>query len=93
MSRVLPGVIRHSDDRRRVRLAKALLDFGRRVQYSVFECLLDRDLLARMTDRIEGIIDEVEDSVRIYGLCAGCEKMIRVMGTGEVSKDEEVYIL
>ena len=81
------------DDRRRVRLAKALLDFGRRVQYSVFECLLDRDLLARMTDRIEGIIDEVEDSVRIYGLCAGCEKMIRVMGTGEVSKDEEVYIL
>ena len=81
------------DDRRRVRLAKALLDFGRRVQYSVFECLLDRDLLVQMTDRIEGIIDEVDDSVRIYGLCAGCEKMIRVMGTGEVSKDEEVYIL
>ena len=81
------------DDRRRVRLAKALLDFGRRVQYSVFECLLDRTQLEEMAGRIEEIIDETQDSVRLYGLCAGCEKLIRVIGTGEVSKDETVYIL
>jgi len=60
---------------------------------SVFECLLDQDLLAKMVGRIEGIIDSGEDSVRIYGLCAGCEKLIRVIGTGEVSKDKDVYIL
>lgn len=81
------------EDRRRVKLAKTLLDFGRRVQYSVFECLLERDLLEEMVGRIEGIIDEAQDSVRIYGLCADCEKVIRVIGTGEVSKDEAVYIL
>lgn len=81
------------DDRRRVRLANVLKDYGGRVQYSVFECLLSQELFAKMISRIEAIIMETEDSVRIYGLCANCERVIRVIGTGEVSHDEEVYIL
>jgi len=81
------------DDRRRTKLAKVLKDFGDRVQYSVFECILDKDLLARMTARINGVIAEEEDSVRIYSLCAGCEKGVTVIGQGEVSQKEDVYIL
>lgn len=81
------------DDRRRVRLANVLKDYGGRVQYSVFECLLSQELFAKMINRIEAIIMETEDSVRIYGLCANCERVIKVIGTGEVSHDEEVYIL
>lgn len=81
------------DDRRRVRLANVLKDYGGRVQYSVFECLLSQELFAKMVNRIEAIIMETEDSVRIYGLCANCERVIRVIGTGEVSHDKDVYIL
>lgn len=81
------------DDRRRLRLAKTLKDFGDRVQYSVFECLLDRELMERMHSRIVGVICEAEDSVRIYPLCAGCEKGLAIIGQGEVSREEEVYIL
>ena len=81
------------DDRRRTRLAKLLKDYGGRVQYSVFECLLDQELFDKMVNRIEAVVTESEDSVRIYGLCANCERVIRVIGTGEVSHDEEVYIL
>lgn len=81
------------DDRRRTRLAKTLKDFGDRVQFSVFECILDADLLARMTGRIKAIIAEQEDSIRIYSLCAGCEKAIAIIGQGEVTKNEDVYIL
>jgi len=81
------------DDRRRTKLAKALKDFGDRVQYSVFECLLDNRLLESMMKKITGLIDESEDSVRIYDLCAGCEKNIVIIGQGMVSKEEEVYIL
>ncbi|MEW6376162.1 MAG: CRISPR-associated endonuclease Cas2, partial [Thermodesulfobacteriota bacterium] len=33
------------DDQRRIKIAKILEDFGDRVQYSVFECLLEQDLL------------------------------------------------
>ena len=81
------------DDRRRTRLAKTLKDYGGRVQYSVFECLLNQELFDKMIERIETIIMEAEDSVRIYGLCANCERVIKVIGTGEVSHDEDVYIL
>ena len=81
------------DDRRRTKLAKTLKDFGDRVQYSVFECILDQELLDKMTARIQAIIVAAEDSVRVYSLCAGCEKAIAIIGKGEVTREEEVYIL
>ena len=74
-------------------VAKVIKDFGDRVQYSVFECLLDQALLGRMTDRIKKIVVEKDDSVRIYSLCAGCEKAITIIGQGEVTREEDVYIL
>ena len=63
------------------------------MQYSVFECILEKHLLDKMTARIDKIIVEKEDSVRIYSLCANCEKEIRVMGKGKVTKNEDVYII
>ncbi|TSA10142.1 MAG: CRISPR-associated endonuclease Cas2 [Deltaproteobacteria bacterium] len=77
----------------RTKLAKALEDFGDRVQYSVFECILDGDLLDKMLARINKIIVEGDDSVRIYALCAGCEKVIRAIGLGKVTKTENVYVV
>ena len=46
-----------------------------------------------MADRIDKIVVEKEDSVRIYSLCANCEREISVIGKGEVSKNEDVYII
>lgn len=80
------------DDKRRVKLSKTLKDFGDRIQLSVFECLLTDDLAMRMVERIEDIIDNEKDSVRIYRLCGKCEKQIDIFGLGEVSKIEDVYI-
>jgi CRISPR-associated protein Cas2 len=80
------------DDKKRDRVAKTLLDFGTRVQYSVFECIMDDKLLEKMTVKLNKIISD-EDSVRIYALCAKCEKVVRVLGSGEVTKDENVFIL
>ncbi len=81
------------DDRRRTKLTKSLKDFGDRVQYSVFECLLNRNLLEKMEAEITNIIDMKEDSVRVYSLCADCERVITIYGQGEVSKEEKVYII
>jgi CRISPR-associated protein Cas2 len=80
------------DDRKRDAMAKILLDFGSRVQYSVFECILDNELLDKMIARVSQVISE-EDRVSIYPLCARCEAGIRIFGKGEVTKDEKVYIL
>ena len=40
------------DDRKRTKMAKNLLDFGTRVQYSVFECILDDKRLEALTGLI-----------------------------------------
>jgi len=50
--------------------------------FNIAYLLLDKNLLDKMTGRIDKIIIEKEDSVRIYCLCANCEKEIRVMGKG-----------
>ena len=82
------------DDRRRTRLHKKMKDFGVRVQYSVFECVINKKIIyERMMSTIAEVIDPVEDSVRVYPVCAACLKMIRVFGKGEVTHDEPVYII
>jgi len=81
------------DDRRRTKLANVLLDFGERVQYSVFEAALDGKLFDNLLRRINNEINEQEDSVRIYPMCAICEKGIMVLGKGHILEDKDVYIL
>ena len=81
------------DTPRRTKIAKLLDDFGDRVQYSVFECLIDRELLDKMMIRLQKVAKEAEDSIRIYALCRDCEKVIKIIGQGEVSKEEKYYIL
>jgi CRISPR-associated protein Cas2 len=81
-----------SDDKRRTAVAKTLLDYGSRVQYSTFECILDDELPEEMIKRLSRIISD-EDSVRIYVMCAKCERVITILGHGEVSEDEKVFII
>lgn len=81
------------DDKRRIRIANCLENFGIRVQYSVFECLLDKERLKGMAELIGSLIDEKEDSVRIYLICESCLKRIKLYGIGEISRDQAVYII
>ena len=74
-------------------VAKTLLDFGSRVQYSVFECIMDDQSHQELMNRLVKIVVEEEDKIRVYALCAKCEGRIAVLGRGEVTKDKEVYIL
>jgi CRISPR-associated protein Cas2 len=81
------------DTPRGTKIAKILEDFGDRVQYSVFECIIGQDLLEKMIDRLEKVVKEDEDSIGVYALCGNCEKVIKVIGQGEVTKEEKYYIL
>ena len=49
-------------------VAKACLDFGQRVQNSVFECQVDPAQWAQLRHRLEAIINPKEDSLRYYYL-------------------------
>ena len=50
------------------RTAQACLNFGQRVQKSVFECSVNEMQYEELTRRLLKIIDEEEDSLRIYRL-------------------------
>lgn len=81
------------NDRTRSRLAKIISDFGNRVQKSVFECRIDDRQYLKMKERIEKEIDQEEDSVRYYFLCAKCSGNIQVSGWGAIREDEDVIIV
>ena len=70
------------DDRRR-RVHEALKDFGRRVQYSVFECETDSPGLQELLVRVAREIDPATDSCRFYRLCAACAGEVRILGRGD----------
>ncbi|MGE0827507.1 MAG: CRISPR-associated endonuclease Cas2 [Candidatus Binatia bacterium] len=83
-----------ADNQRRTKVAKILEDFGDRVQYSVFEMIVERsEQIDDMCHRLTSVVDEKADSVRIYNLCQGCRTKIVIVGTGKVYADEDVYII
>lgn len=69
-----------SGQRRLRRVAKACLDYGQRVQNSVFECELTEVQLCVLKDRIKEIIDHSLDSIRIYHLNRNENRRVEVMG-------------
>jgi len=81
------------DDSRRTHISNILLDFGTRVQRSVFECILGQELLTNLTERLSKAIEEREDSVRVYPVCGSCEKLVRVIGKGKLTTDPDVYVV
>lgn len=67
--------------KRRLRhAAKACLDFGQRVQYSVFELKVDPAQWAKCRDRLLQIIDPEVDSVRFYYLGTNWEQRVEHHG-------------
>ncbi len=58
-----------SDGRRRLRrIAKTCLDYGMRVQNSVFECEVNPAQFTFLKKELEEIFDPKEDSLRFYFL-------------------------
>jgi CRISPR-associated protein Cas2 len=53
-------------DKRRKRVSDLLEGYGRRVQYSVFECLLSAKKFEELRQRLYKCIKLDEDSVRFY---------------------------
>jgi CRISPR-associated protein Cas2 len=56
------------------RVAKVCLNYGQRVQKSVFECEVNTMEMERLKDQLLQEIDENEDSLRIYRIIEPIEK-------------------
>ena len=68
--------------KRRLRhTAKACLDYGQRVQNSVFECKVDPAQLVALKSRLLDIIDPESDSLRFYHLGSNWQHKVDHHGT------------
>jgi len=80
------------DDKTRTRLAHKLLDFGPRVQFSVFEADVSAKELIKLKQMLGKVKLGERDSIRLYNLCETCFGKVKIWGNGEVTKDKEIYI-
>jgi len=69
-----------ADDERRNKVAKALEGFGRRLQYSIFECRLSEADFERMRARLTELLVLDEDGLIIVELCSRCAERMEVLG-------------
>ncbi len=81
-----------SDDSRRYRLTRVLLDYGQRVQESVFWVECDDDLDERIRKRIASVICVDEDNVWVVPVCLACGKKIDTYGVARKPELPEFYI-
>ena len=80
--------------RKRLRkVAKECVNYGQRVQNSVFECILDASQLLKLKDKLLSIMDEEEDSIRFYNIGNKYQTKIEHFGVKESYEAEGVLIV
>ena len=67
-------------DRRRSQVSFVLEGFGRRLQYSVFECDLTKERLAELRERTAKILVPSRDRLVVYRVCESCVQHRRSVG-------------
>jgi CRISPR-associated protein Cas2 len=79
--------------RRLRRVARACKDFGQRVQYSVFECIVDPAQWAKLKDRLLSEIDTEKDSLRFYYLGSNYKHRVEHIGAKKTIDQEGPLIV
>ena len=83
-----------SSDRLRNKVAALLEGYGKRVQYSCFECRISLKQFEDLQGKLEKLIKNKEQaSVRIYHLCMNCEDKISIYGKSNVEEWRTVYVI
>lgn len=80
--------------RKRLRqVAKQCVNYGQRVQNSVFECVMDAAKCREVKNKLEKIIDKDKDSLRFYYLGNNYQKKVEHIGAKECFDVEGTLII
>lgn len=79
--------------RRLRRVAKACQDYGQRVQYSVFECIVDPAQWAMLKQRLIEEIDPDKDSLRFYFLGSNWKHRVEHVGAKKTLEQDGPLIV
>jgi len=80
-------------EKRLRRVAKKCVDYGQRVQNSVFECLLEPAQFVKLKSELEAIIDKEKDSLRYYMLGSNWKKRVEHVGAKETYDPEGTMLI
>ena len=81
----------------RTKIAKTLEGYGRRVQYSVFECEISSKMFSELYQKLMKLMEkEKEGNIRIYQICANCREKLMTIGIVEpvfTEEEENLFII
>lgn len=80
-------------NKRRTKLHKLLKNYAVAVQKSVFETFLDKPTFTKMLSKIESLMKESEDSVRIYGMNKQIQKKVKIIGFPGILQDPNHFFI
>lgn len=79
-----------TSDKIRNKVAKELENFGKRVQYSVFECNITQKRFKELYTKLLELTEKMEDgNIRIYQLDQISEKKLITIGNTEFISDDK----
>ena len=74
------------------RVAKQCVNYGRRVQNSVFECIVDNTQAIQLKEILKNIIDEKHDSLRFYTLGHNYKNKVEQIGVERGISGDDILI-
>ena len=82
-----------SGGRKRLRqITKQCVNYGRRVQNSVFECIVDNTQAIQLKEILKNIIDEKHDSLRFYTLGNNYKNKVEHIGVERGISGDDILI-
>lgn len=81
------------DDKRRVKLSTFLEGYGRRVQYSVFECFLTLEEMRQLHKKVGRWVKPSEDNVRFYWISEEAVSRVLTIGSSPPAEPPQAYII
>ena len=79
--------------RRLHKVARLCMDYGQRVQNSVFECVLTEVQLAELKYKLESVIDAESDGIRIYFLNKNENRRVITLGKNNAIDVESALLI
>lgn len=61
-----------ASSKRRQRIVKALEPYGRRINYSVYECMLTAGQELKLLSELEKLVVRGKDMIVVYRICVDC---------------------
>jgi CRISPR-associated protein Cas2 len=81
------------DDKRRTKLSNFLEGYGRRVQFSVFECFLSLEEMRQLYENVNKQVKPKEDNVRFYWISQEAASRVLTIGSEQPKEPPEYYVI